>query len=183
MKLKALITAMLVAAVAGNTHAELNPADWRYATDPHGSTATYSDPLVKQDEVAISFVRVPRVDAQNNSWVELIYDLPNQSLQGVDSVKLTYQSDKPLVIKLSQKQYGGDGDKSYAHYQTLLPSATDWQTLSVKLADFSRPDWTPQWSTDQGIVKDSVSALYFVPDLTDAEGGQAWIKIKAVELQ
>ena len=70
--------------------------------------------------MGIAFNRVPRVDAQNNSWVELIYDLPKKSLNGINSIELTYQSDKPLVVKLSQKDYGGTGDKSYAHYQALL---------------------------------------------------------------
>ncbi|MBN7821261.1 hypothetical protein [Bowmanella yangjiangensis] len=71
MKLKALITAMLVAVFAGNAHAELNPADWRYATDPHGSTATYSHPLVKQDEVAISFVP-DLTDAEGGqAWIKI----------------------------------------------------------------------------------------------------------------
>lgn len=160
----------------------LNTNDWRYATDPHGSKAIIDGELVTSERVAIAFDRVPRVDKQNNSWVELIYDIPTGSLVGSKGFEVRYQSDKPMVIKLSQKEYGGEGDKSYAHYQVLLPATTEWQTRHVLLSDFKRPDWTPAWSKDKGIVKESVSALYFVPDLTDAEGGKAWLKIAHVEL-
>lgn len=182
MYLKALFSAILFSSSALYAAQTLDAKQWRYAVDPHGSTASYEKPLVKEDYVGISFNRVPRVDAQNNSWVELIYDLPNKSLNGIASIELTYQSDKPLVIKLSQKDYGGTGDKSYAHYQTILPSAKKWQTHTLTFDNFSRPEWTPNWSKDKGITKANVSALYFVPNLTDEKGGNAWIKIKNVKL-
>lgn len=182
MHLKTLFTAILLTGCSATSQQNLDPSQWRYAVDPHGSTANYEKTLVKENYVGIAFNRVPRVDAKNNSWVELIYDLPNKSLTGIESFELTYQSDKPLLIKLSQKNYGGDGDKSYAHYQTVLPSATTWQTTTVTFDSFSRPDWTPVWSHDKGIIKDNVSALYFVPSLTDEKGGNAWLKIKRVKL-
>ncbi len=179
-KLTAL--ALVLASAANASQQTLNPNQWRYAVDPHGSSASYQKPLVNPDHVAISFYRVPRVDKQNNSWVELIYDLPSKSLQGVNRLKVTYQSDKPLVIKLSQKDYGTDGDKSYAHFQTVLPSSTTWQTQSVALTQFVRPEWTPTWSSNKGINKENISALYFVPDLTDEQGGEATIKISDITL-
>ncbi|MEC8328611.1 MAG: hypothetical protein VX100_21365 [Pseudomonadota bacterium] len=182
MYLKSLLTAILFSSSALYAGQSLDASQWRYAVDPHGSTASYEKPLVKDGYVGIAFNRVPRVDKQNNSWVELIYDLPNKSLNDIASIELTYQSDKPLVVKLSQKDYGGTGDKSYAHYQTLLPSANQWQTHTLTLDDFNRPDWTPSWSNDKGIIKANVSALYFVPNLTDEKGGNAWIKIKNVKL-
>ncbi|GHF77906.1 hypothetical protein [Thalassotalea marina] len=182
MTVKSVLFAVICASFTSTASADLNPKNWRYATDPHGSKAIYDKPLVNDEFVAISFVRVPRVDKENNSWVELIYDLPNQSLKDAMQIELTYQSDKPLVIKLSQKQYGGEGDGSYAHYQTILPKADNWRTQTVSLESFSRPDWTPAWSKDKGIIKDSVSALYFVPDLKDEQGGDALIKIKHLSL-
>lgn len=182
MYLKSLLTAILFSNFTLYAEQTLDANQWRYAVDPHGSTASYEKPLVKEDYVGIAFNRVPRVDAQNNSWVELIYDLPNKSLNGITRIELTYQSDKPLVVKLSQKDYGGEGDKSYAHYQTLLPSSNNWQTTTVTLEQFSRPEWTPNWSKDKGITKANVSALYFVPDLADEKGGKAWLKIKNIKL-
>lgn len=183
MKLKSLVVTLTILLFIESAYANLNPDQWRYATDPHGSKAIYEKPLVKEEYVAISFYRVPRVDVKNNSWVELIYDLPSQSLKDAKHIELTYQSDTPLVIKLSQKQYGGEGDGSYAHYQTVLPKSDSWQTQTVSLESFNRPDWTPAWSKDKGIIKDSVSALYFVPDLQDEKGGEALIKIKHLTLK
>lgn len=163
--------------------ATLTTEHWRFATDPHGSQAILDGPLATSEQVAISFKRVPRVDKQNNSWVELIYDLPTKQLPEAFSLKLSYKSDKPLIVKLSQKEYGGEGDKSYAHYQTTLPASNDWQSATISLANFARPEWTPAWSTDQGVVLEHVSALYFVPDLTDANGGEASIAIKQLVLE
>ena len=81
-----------------------------------------------------------------------------------------------------KKDYGGEGNKSYAHYQAVLPSAETWQTKAITLDNFNRPEWTPAWSKDQGITKANVSALYFEPDLTDEKGGDAWLKIQSVKL-
>lgn len=161
----------------------LNETQWHYATDPHGSQVIFNGPLVNEERVEIAFKRVPRVDKLNNSWVELIYDLPNKQLPEQARITLTYQSDKNLVIKLSQKEYGGEGDKTYAHYQTILPAANTWTTKTVSLNDFQRPSWTPASSKDKGIITNHVSALYFVPSLTDAEGGEAFIKIQSLQVR
>ncbi|OCQ21041.1 hypothetical protein A7985_14760 [Pseudoalteromonas luteoviolacea] len=156
--------------------------NWRYATDPHGSIVILKEPLVQANRVKIGFDRVPRVDKANNSWVELIYDIPAGDLSAVSGIAITYESDRPLVIKLSQKEYGGEGDKSYAHYQAILPVAATPTSKRVDIASFARPDWTPEWSQDKGIVKTSVSALYFVPDLTDKAGGKAQMTIHKLAL-
>ncbi|MCF2856868.1 hypothetical protein L1286_05260 [Pseudoalteromonas sp. SMS1] len=158
-------------------------ANWRYATDPHGSQAILNEPLVQDSRVKIAFDRVPRVDKANNSWVELIYDIPAGNLKGISTIELTYQSDKPLVIKLSQKEYGGAGDKSYAHYQVVLPTALSPTSEHVDVTRFTRPEWTPVWSEDHGVVKSSVTALYFVPDLTDQAGGHAQLTIHKLVLR
>ncbi|KZN41459.1 hypothetical protein [Pseudoalteromonas luteoviolacea] len=156
--------------------------NWRYATDPHGSQVILEEPLVQDNRVKIGFDRVPRVDKANNSWVELIYDIPAGNLSGVSSIELTYQSDRPLVIKLSQKDYGGEGDKSYAHYQVVLPIAVTQTSAHIDITSFTRPDWTPDWSLDKGVVKSSVSALYFAPNLTDKAGGKAHMSIYKLAL-
>ncbi|TMO57916.1 hypothetical protein [Pseudoalteromonas phenolica] len=180
--LSAMLSVSLLGCQTTDT-ATLDETQWRYATDPHGSQAILNGSLVTTEHVEIAFKRVPRVDKLNNSWVELIYDLPNKQLPEQASITLTYQSDKDMIIKLSQKDYGGDGDKTYAHYQTALPAANVWTTQTVTLNDFQRPSWTPASSTDKGIITEHVSALYFVPKLTDAQGGEAFIKIKNVNIK
>ena len=175
----AILSVFLLGCQISNS-AKLDETQWRYATDPHGSQAILNGPLVTTERVEIAFKRVPRIDRLNNSWVELIYVLPNKQLPEQASITLTYQSNKDMVIKLSQKDYGVEGDKTYAHYQTVLPAANSWTTQTVTLNDFKRPSWTPASSIDKGIINEHVSALYLVPNLTDARGGEAYIKIQSV---
>lgn len=161
----------------------LQAGDWRYATDPYGSQAkTVSSQLVDNGIAAMDFIRIPRVDAKRNSWVEMIYDFPAGSLGDTTALRVTYQSSANLVIKFSQKDYGAEGDGSYAHYQTTVPASDDWRTETVTLEQFSRPSWTPASSVDKGIVANHINAIYFVPDLDDANGGSASIHIKNLVL-
>lgn len=162
--------------------AEFSADKWRYATDPHGSKAILDGPLVRQNGVKIAFERVPRVDKNNNSWVELIYDIPSGVFNHSNRITLNYKADKPMLIKLSQSDYGAEGDKSYAHYQVRLAAAPQGRVATVALNEFTRPSWTPSWSKDVGINKANVAALYFVPDLTDAAGGKASIEITTLTL-
>jgi hypothetical protein len=169
-------------ASAANT-TPLVASQWSYATDPHGSTAvTHSDGLLANGTVSVTFNRVPRVDALNNSWVEIIYALPGATLAGTSQIQLEYQSSTDLVLKLSQKDYGGDGDGSYAHYQHPLPKSSEWTTQCVSIVHFQRPYWTPAQSKNVGIIKDHITAIYITPDLTDEQGGRAAIEIKSIGL-
>lgn len=130
----------------------------------------------------VNFKRIPRVDAKRNSWIEVIYTPSKASITNTKRIELTYICDTPLLIKLSQKHYGKEGDKSYAHYQIELPAATQWQSVDVDLGEFSRPDWTPITSVDHGIVLEQVNALYFTPSMLDEKGGEAILQIRDVEL-
>lgn len=185
---KYLIISAMVLLVAGCSPQELpekgdlDAVHWRYATDPHGSSATYEGELVQHGIARIEFQRVPRVDERNNSWVELIYDLPEGRLQDEPQIELSYQSSTDLVIKLSQREYGELGDQSYAHYQAVVSATDDWQQVQLSRADFQRPDWTPATSADKGIVPAHVNAIYLVPDLTDDQGGAARLSVRSVRL-
>ncbi|NTS76409.1 hypothetical protein HR060_05960 [Catenovulum sp. SM1970] len=155
---------------------------WHYATDPYGSSAKAQLPQTDTDIVSIEFDRVPRVDVKRNSWVELIYQLESGNLEGTNKVLINYKSSADLILKLSQKDYGKEGDQSYAHYQKVVPQANDWQTIEVDISKFSRPEWTPYHSSDVGIIKKNIDAIYFVPDLTDKTGGKASLSIKNIQL-
>lgn len=167
---------------ANNQQATLDETQWSYATDPYGSEATFKEQLITNHRTWVHFKRIPRVDAQRNSWVELIYNLPEQSLASHKKIHLEYKSDHPLILKLSQKDYGSDGDKSYAHYQLVLPASLGWSNMDVSVEDFSRPSWTPKESKDVGIIGERISAIYLTPSLTDEAGGEATIEIKSLEL-
>lgn len=84
-------------------------------------------------------------------------------------------------MKFSQRDFGEDGDNSYAHYQTLLPAAKEWKTVTVSLADFSRPAWTPVTSKDVGLKLENVSAIYLAPALDDLTGGHATLNVRSIE--
>ena len=181
MALKTLFLAGLtLCSAASYGHAALNINDWSYATDPHGSKAHFHG--LQNEAIAIDFERVPRVDKQNNSWVELIYTLPKGDLSTSKSIEIHYQSDQPLIVKLSQSDYGKDGDKSYAHYQALLPKALEWQSHTLTFEQFKRPTWTPDTSQDKGLNLANISAVYLVPSLTDEQGGKAKLAVKSITL-
>jgi hypothetical protein len=174
----AILTGLLTACTV---QPDLHPDSWRYGIDPYGSSATYGKSLIEDGAVRIVFNRVGRPSADRNPWIELIYDAPQGNLAGAKSVRLTYQCSEPLLMKFSQKDYGGDGDKSYAHYQMLLPAAKDWHTVNVNVTDTTRPSWTPTNSKDLGLILENVSAIYLTPVLDDLEGGQATLNVKAIE--
>lgn len=167
---------------AKENYSPLEASQWSYATDPYGSEANINESLVTDQGVWVNFKRIPRVDAKRNSWIEVIYSPEATMLATTKRIKLTYKCDIPLLIKLSQKHYGKDGDKSYAHYQIKLPAATQWHTEEVDFSGFSRPDWTPESSVDHGIVLEQINALYLTPSLTDEQGGEATLQVRALEL-
>ncbi len=167
---------------AKDNDAALNKLLWSYATDPYGSEATINEKLINHGEIWIKFKRVPRVDVNRNSWIELIHKLPQGSMLGNTKIRLTYQCDIPLLIKLSQKEYGEEGDESYAHYQIKLPATNQWTTRQVELKDFYRPIWTPVNSIDHGILPQHIDAIYLTPSLTDKEGGEAILQVRDLKV-
>jgi len=180
--LASLLLLTVMPASAYNTHVPLDKHQWSYDTDPYGSEAIINEKLIRHGGIWIKFKRVPRIDAKRNSWIELIHKLPNASLAGNQKIRLTYQCEIPLLIKLSQKEYGKDGDKSYAHYQIKLPATKQWSTTEVDLKDFYRPEWTPESSTDHGIVLEHIDAIYLTPSMTDKDGGEAILQVRAIEV-
>ena len=64
-----------------------------------------------------------------------------------------------------------------------MPAANTRTTNTVSLSDFQRPSWTTNSPEDKGIIARHVSALYFVPSLTDVEGGEAFIKIQSLQVR
>ena len=134
-----LLLLVTTSVLADTTYPPLNKHQWTYDTDPYGSEAIINEKLIRHGGIWIQFKRVPRVDFKRNSWVELIHKLPNATLGGSQKILLTYQCDMPLIIKLSQQEYGKNGDKSYAHYQIKLPASQGWTTKEIALQDFARP--------------------------------------------
>jgi len=177
-----LLLLFVVPANAYNTHESLDKDQWSYDTDPYGSEAIINEKLIRHGGIWIKFKRVPRVDAKRNSWIELIHKLPTPSLAGNQKIRLTYQCEIPLIIKLSQQEYGKNGDQSYAHYQIKLPATKQWTTKEVDLSDFFRPKWTPASSKDHGLIPEHIDAIYLTPSMTDKDGGEAILQVRSIEL-
>jgi len=164
-------------------HPSLQNAElWSYGIDPYGSTVTVGDSLIQDGAARIEFTRAARPAPDRNTWIELIYYAPEGNLDGINAVRITYECSEPLLMKFSQRDYGEDGDNSYAHYQTLLPEAKEWKTVTVSLADFARPDWTPADSPDAGLIMENVTAVYLAPSIDEATGGRATLNVKSIEL-
>lgn len=177
-----LLLLFMLPAKAYNTHAPLDKHQWSYDTDPYGSEAIINEKLIRHGGIWIKFKRVPRIDVNRNSWIELIHKLPNASLAGNQKIRLTYQCEIPLIIKLSQQEYGKNGDQSYAHYQIKLPATKQWTTKEVDLKDFYRPEWTPASSKDYGLLPEHIDAIYLTPSMTDKDGGEAILQVRAIEM-
>ncbi|PKI15871.1 hypothetical protein [Colwellia sp. 12G3] len=178
-----LVSFLFLSAMPAEADNTLSPLDkhlWSYDTDPYGSEAIINEKLIRHGGIWIKFKRVPRVDEKRNSWIELIHKLPMASLAGNQKIRLTYQCDIPLIIKLSQLEYGKDGDQSYAHYQIKLPETKGWTTKEVDLKDFYRPKWTPESSIDHGILPEHIDAIYLTPSMTDKDGGEAILQVRAI---
>lgn len=166
-----------------STHVSLqNPALWGYGIDPYGSKAIIGNQLIENGAARIVFEQTAKPAPDLHTWIELIYRAPEGDLRGTQAVRITYQSSAALLMKFSQRDFGGEGDNSYAHYQASLPAAESWTTLTVNLSDFSRPSWTPVASKDVGLLLANVNAIYLVPSLDSVQGGVASLNVKTIEL-
>ncbi len=164
-------------------HSSLRDAGlWSHGVDPYGSSVIIGDSLIHDGAARIAFNRAPQPSPDIHTWIELIYQAPEGNLAGTQAVRITYQCSDALLMKFSQRDYGADGDNSYAHYQTLLPASSTWKTLTVTLADFARPAWTPVDSADVGLIMQNVTAIYLAPALDDIAGGYAELNVSAIEL-
>ena len=169
-------------AIDDSLHPSLRDASlWGYGIDPHGTTATMGKSLIENGAARIAFTRVAQPAPGVNTWIELTYQVPKGNLVGVQGLSIRYQSSKPLIVKLSQRDFGEKGDNTYAHYQTLLPAAQTWTTATVTWKDFSRPAWTPAYSPNVGLLLENVSAIYLAPDVDGISGGYGELNFSAIE--
>jgi len=172
----------VVPAKAENKHTPLDKHQWTFKTDPYGSEAIINKKLIRHGGIWIKFKRVPSTDEKHKTWTDLIHKVPASSLVGIQKIRLTYQTETPLLIKLPQQKYDKNGDKNYAFYQIELPATKQWITEEVALKDFTRPHWTPTNSTDVGLLPEHVKEIYFTPILAGNIGGEAIIQVRAIEL-
>lgn len=145
------------------------PDIWSASVDTYGSSFQGTDPLVKDGKVDITFTIAKMESADAWPYAELICK-PGVSLASLKAVTIRYQSEVKLAIKLSQKDFGFEGDQSYAHYQHELEASDEVVTRTLKVADFAQPSWATEESRRIPLKLANVDAIYVVPLLDYAQG-------------
>lgn len=155
---------------------------WRPAADSYGSSYEVDENIVVNDEIEIRFTIAKKTEPDMWPYVELICET-GAPLTGAQGLEITYWSEKELKIKLSQSDFGPNGDNTYAHYQIKVESAAEWTTATVYFNDFKQPDWAPEESTKIALNLDNVNDIYLVPGLDYEIGDSSTFGIKSLVLK
>jgi hypothetical protein len=155
---------------------------WSVAVDPFGSEYEYTEPLIRDGVATVEFTIAKKTEYdQWYPFVELICDL-GEPFTGFSSLQITYQCESDLLVKLSQSDFGEEGNETYSHYQYRLPATSKWKTSRLDFSLFDQPGWTPDISKDIPLNTDNINAVYLVPDLDPAIGESATLKVRNLEL-
>lgn len=177
-----LIIASTVTASSGEKENLVNSANWYPAVDPFGSKYSIDGDLITDGVVSVGFTIAQRPDPESwIPWVELVCD-PGFTLEDYSGLTITYRNNTDLLVKLSQSDFGPDGNATYAHYQYSLPASKDWNTQTIEFNAFQQPAWTPDHSSDIPLTLLHVDAIYLVPDLDYNTGESTVLHIKYLEL-
>lgn len=114
-------------------------------------------------------------------FIELVCDL-GHSLVDHTGLSIDYKCETPLVIKLSQSDFGKDGNESYAHYQFVVPASETITTAHLKFSAFTQPGWTPEYAAGIPLKLENVDAIYLTPKVDDSTGGSSLLGVKGLFL-
>jgi hypothetical protein len=155
---------------------------WYPAVDSYGSTYRTDGELVSDGVATVSFT-IAQMDGTEEwtPWVELVCEL-GYTLEDYSGLEITYKNDTDLLVKLSQSDFGADGNETYSHYEYRLPSANEWQTHRIQFSTFLQPDWTPEISRIIPLYLENVNAVYLVPDLDPIAGESSTLQVRHLEL-
>lgn len=177
-----LIIASAITACSGEKENLVKTANWYPAVDPFGSDYSIDGDLITDGVISVGFTIAQRPETESwTPWVELVCD-PGFTLEDYYGLKITYRNDTDLLVKLSQSDFGPDGNETYAHYQYSLPISKVWNTQTIEFNAFQQPAWTPDHSTDIPLTLLHVDAIYLVPDLDYITGESTVLHVKYLEL-
>ena len=155
---------------------------WTAQVDEYGSSLDTTGGLIKNGQITIGFTLAKMKSEDQWPYIELIGSLKN-GLQGVKAIEVTYQCPKNIHVKLSQPDFGWEGDESYAHYQSTLPASPKaFKTVALPISGFAQPDWAPKSALTIPLKLADIAALYFTPVLNEKTGESTVLKIKSVKL-
>lgn len=156
--------------------------NWEVKVDNYGSSFT-NTPLFQDSLIAkVGFTLINKTKEDEHPYIELICKLGN-NLVDIDTLVLTYKCTTPLIIKLSQSDFGGNGNATYSHYQYILESANEFTTIQFLITNFKQPEWTPEISKNIKYNPENIDAVYFTPEIDEITGGIAVLEIKEFYLK
>lgn len=184
MKRKVLLAIVSICLFIGGCSSENNllhtAQSWKAVTDKLGSSFSPSEMKIKDDAITVDFT-LKKKEGNEIVFIELVCAL-DYNLKEYSSMKIAYKCETPLLIKLSQKDFGKDGNESYSHYQYKVPAAENYSELTLNFKDFVQPSWTPEYSKDIPLKLENVYDIYLTPDVSSDVGGSAELSVKSIIL-
>jgi hypothetical protein len=153
---------------------------WSASTDRFGSSYTTGESLIENGIASATFNQTSISD-RGTPWVEMICRL-NGNIGNYSRGSITYKCGTDLLIKLSQSDFGPDGNKTYSHYQLRVPASSDWTTIDFDLNDFAQPEWAPEISRTIPLKKENIDAIYLVPDLDYQKEESTTLQVRDMRL-
>lgn len=153
---------------------------WTAVTDTLGSTFLPHRIVVIDGQIDVDFTLKKKEEGEI-VFIELVCQL-GHNLSDQSGLSLDYKCETPLVIKLSQSDFGKDGDASYAHYQYVVPASDTITTVFLKFSNFTQPEWTPEYTRNIPMKLENVDAIYLTPKVDDVTGGRSCLAVKGLYL-
>jgi hypothetical protein len=145
------------------------PDIWYASVDEFGSSVKASMPVVSNGKIDIEFTIAKMAKPDEWPYAELICE-PGIAMNALEGIAIRYKSSVDLALKLSQKDFGPEGNESYAHYQHVLPKSAAFVDAVVMVDDFAQPEWADEAARKIKLNLANVSAVYLVPALDYAKG-------------
>ncbi len=159
------------------------PELWRTATDTFGSKKDEGPGLITNGIAAVKFTIATQNSNQAfNPWVELICEIAG-TLHGAKEIVISYKCDTDLLLKLSQKDFGEQGNQTWAHFQYRFKPSEVWKYETIDFSGFRQPDWTPEKAKKIPMKLENVDAIYLVPNLNPAIGQSATLQVKLLTIR
>ncbi len=155
--------------------------NWFATTDEYGSYYEMAEEVIVDGEINVNFYITQKL---GDEWpyIELVCE-SGRALTGMSSITLEYKCDKSVEVKLSQSDFGEEGDNSYANFYYEIPEADEWTTITLEIQEFYQPGWSPSESTEVGLVLGNVTDIYLVPTADYNFGEEATLAVRSLIIE
>ncbi len=154
----------------------LEIAGWEAEADEFGSTVDTGSASINSGVMKVSFNQVAQPNDSTWPWVSVTaYTDPDGKFDNLKWIKVTYKCDKPVLVSLPQPPLSNEGTS----YQLQIPTASSFQTVLLKIADFKQPSWV---TTTTPLNLPIIHDVMFAPVVDEATGGTATLEINNVIL-